>query len=91
MEWGMDMVLRRNPAGRVSKEPGIIPKPWPSLGLKRLRHEGDLRKDLSSHCGKRMTLQLLGSDIDINLASNSKLEVENEYNRAKTQKMIFSL
>lgn len=50
MEWGMDMVLRRKPAGRVSMEPGIIPRPWPSLGLKRLRHDGDLRNDLSSHC-----------------------------------------
>lgn len=50
MEWGMDMALRRKPAGRVSIEPAIIPRPWPSLGLKRLRHDGDLRNDLSSFC-----------------------------------------
>lgn len=48
----MDMVDRRKPAGSVSMEPGIMPRPWPSRGLKRFLHDGDLRKDLSSLCSE---------------------------------------
>lgn len=55
----MDMVERRKPAGSVSMEPGIMPRPWPSRGLKRFLHDGDLRKDLSSLCVGTETLSLL--------------------------------
>lgn len=43
-----DVAVRRNPAGSVSAEPGIMLIPWMSLGGNCLRQDGP-RKSLSSH------------------------------------------
>lgn len=46
-EWP-DVAVRRNPAGSVSADPGIILIPWTSRGGNCLLHDGPL-KSLSSH------------------------------------------
>lgn len=45
----MDMEGMRKPAGKVSMEPAIMPRPAPpSRARNLLRHDGERRKDLSS-------------------------------------------
>lgn len=49
MEGGIDIAGMRKPAGSVSMEPAIIPRPVPpSRARNLLRHEGERRNDLSS-------------------------------------------
>ena len=56
-------VVRRNPAGSVSAEPGIMLIPWTSRGGNWRRHDGP-RKSLSSHWGtQRGYWSLMGNGL----------------------------